>query len=179
MFQIDLDRAKESSRSTLTHRLTDGLNTAGNYFYCAERQTVIESKRGGAAQEAKNEIIGHLWISIDEKEHFAWLDSIEVVEQFRGQGMGAQMLALLEEVLSKRNIRSISLHVAAYNERALRLYQKHGYKFTGHNMKRDWYEDLEDPGTIIILNGIFLGWQVEYSYPFATNLAWPFSQCGH
>jgi ribosomal protein S18 acetylase RimI-like enzyme len=136
MFQIDLDRAKESSRTALTHRLADGLNTTGNYFYCAERAT--ESKEGESSEEVKNEIIGHLWISIDEKEHFAWLDSIEVVEQFRGQGMGAQMLALLEEELSKRNIHSISLHVAANNERALRLYQKHGYKFTGHNMKRDW-----------------------------------------
>ncbi len=126
-YEIDLGLARKSARDQVANRLVDRLDTKDNYFYVAER-----------AMEPENAVIGHIWVSIHEEERFAWLDSIGLREDFRGQGVGTQLLVLLEEELAKFGIRSLSLHVFAKNERALKLYRKNGFKFTGHNMKKDW-----------------------------------------
>jgi len=44
----------------------------------------------------------------------------------------------MEEQVATQGIRSMSLHVFGQNQRALRFYQRHGYKITGYNMKKNW-----------------------------------------
>jgi ribosomal protein S18 acetylase RimI-like enzyme len=127
IFAVDLDQARQIARKRLGHLLADKLHTKDHYLYVAERVDGTTSTQ-----------IGHLWFSINQEERFGWLDDIELLEEFRGQGLGGQLLDLVKEELSKRGIRSLSLHVAANNERALKLYQKNGFKFTGHYMKQDW-----------------------------------------
>jgi ribosomal protein S18 acetylase RimI-like enzyme len=53
--------------------------------------------------------------------------SIAVVPERRGQGIGSALLRrVVEEALGAR-LRSVSLDVAAHNERAIRLYEREGF----------------------------------------------------
>lgn len=126
-FELDLERAREAVTPRLTKMLEMRLETPDTYFFIVER-----------VDEAETQEIGYVWFSIRRDEHFAWLDSIELYEGFRGKGYGGQVLACIEQELSKQDIHSLSLHVSDNNPIALKLYKKSGFKFTGHYMKRDW-----------------------------------------
>lgn len=126
-FEIDLERARESVTPRLTGMLEKRLETPDTYFFIVEREDGTESQE-----------IGYVWFSVHRDEHFAWLDSIELYEGFRGKGYGGQVLACIQDELSKQGIHSLSLHVSDRNEIALKLYKKSGFKFTGHYMKKDW-----------------------------------------
>lgn len=83
-------------------------------------------------------MIGYLWYSINQEEGFAWLEEIDLFAPFQNQGYGGDVMRLMEKQLATQGIHSISLHVAGTNQRALRFYQRNGYKITGYNMKKNW-----------------------------------------
>jgi RimJ/RimL family protein N-acetyltransferase len=126
-FELALDRARQSAQEQASHRLKDGLQTPNFYAYCIEQETASGRTR-----------IGHLSFSINQGEGFAWLDDIELFEPYRGQGYGGEVLSLVEQALTAQGIRSLSLHVFGTNQRALRRYQKSGFKITGYNMMKKW-----------------------------------------
>jgi RimJ/RimL family protein N-acetyltransferase len=126
-FEIGLERARQSAQDQARHRLKDGLQTPDFYAYCIEQESASGRER-----------IGHLSYSINREEGFAWLDDIELHEPYRGQGYGGEVLTLIEQELSAQGIRSLSLHVFGANQRALRRYQKSGFKITGYNMMKKW-----------------------------------------
>jgi ribosomal-protein-alanine N-acetyltransferase len=59
----------------------------------------------------------------------AYLQTIEVVQGSRGQGIGAELLRLSEGSAEAAGAKRIWLHVDAGNESAIRLYQRYGYVF--------------------------------------------------
>lgn len=68
-----------------------------------------------------------------------YLDSISVAEEFRGQGIGTELLAALPEIAKKNNRFKIGLAVDKQNPKAKHLYEKVGFKevgeyqISGHN----------------------------------------------
>jgi ribosomal protein S18 acetylase RimI-like enzyme len=77
-------------------------------------------------------------VSQPTDEPFAWLEDLWLAAAYRGQGIGGEVLRLVEEELSRRNIRSLSLHVGGSKQAALRLYQKQGFRITGYNLSKQW-----------------------------------------
>ncbi|MGC9159188.1 MAG: GNAT family N-acetyltransferase [Terracidiphilus sp.] len=61
----------------------------------------------------------------------AYLQTIEVVPEARGRGVGGQLLERCEEAALEAGAGRIGLHVEAANEVAIRLYETHGYRAAG------------------------------------------------
>lgn len=124
---LPLEKARQVATTQATGRLAEGVHTPGNYFYRIERE-----------EDAGHELIGYLWYSINQEEGFAWLEAIDLFAPFQNQGYGGDVMRLMEEQLATQGIHRMSLHVAGTNQRALRFYQRNGYKITGYNMKKNW-----------------------------------------
>lgn len=56
------------------------------------------------------------------------ISDIWVAPAFEGRGAGSALIAALETQIADRGYRDARIHVAAANERALRLYQHLGYR---------------------------------------------------
>jgi ribosomal protein S18 acetylase RimI-like enzyme len=67
----------------------------------------------------------------------AYIQTLEVTPQLRGAGVGAELLRRVEESAWRTGAEMIWLHVEAENEGAIRLYEKHGYRY--ENRQEDYY----------------------------------------
>jgi ribosomal protein S18 acetylase RimI-like enzyme len=84
-------------------------------------------------------MIGFIAGDIREHEKVSWIATIGVLPEYRGQGLGAQLLEACEKLLPSP---SIKLCVRATNETAIRMYRKFGYDITGTWQR--YYQDGED-----------------------------------
>ena len=57
----------------------------------------------------------------------AYLENLEVAEFFRGQGIGRELLAAIEEEVRRRGRQILWLHTAEQNYRAHRFYEREGW----------------------------------------------------
>lgn len=57
-----------------------------------------------------------------------YLDSISVAEAFRGQGIGAKLMAALPEIAAAAGKQTIGLNVDIDNDKARRLYERQGFQ---------------------------------------------------
>lgn len=60
-----------------------------------------------------------------------FIDDLYIVPQARGRGVGAASIALLSEISRTFGCKALHLEVMAENERAARLYTRHGFKDRG------------------------------------------------
>lgn len=58
------------------------------------------------------------------------LVTIDVLAEFRKQGIGGRLLAAVEDALRKEGAHTLFLETAINNLPAIRFYQKHGYRIT-------------------------------------------------
>ena len=84
------------------------------------------------------EIAGYIVLTFDYgleaggREMF--IDELFLVERFRGQGIGARVLAFVSRVCRDLGGRALHLAVGLENARARRAYEKHGFLRTGREM---------------------------------------------
>lgn len=78
-----------------------------------------------------------------------YISDIWVDPAFEGRGVGSALLQALEREIAGRGYRRARIHVAAANERALRLYQHRGYR-------QIWRKTAYDPILEIALEKIEL-----------------------
>jgi len=64
---------------------------------------------------------------------FAYIQTIEVLPEMRGRGIGNELLRRIEDSSVKEGARSIWLHVESQNAGAIRLYEAHGFKCEGRH----------------------------------------------
>jgi ribosomal-protein-alanine N-acetyltransferase len=64
-------------------------------------------------------------------EMTAYIETVEVAQGFRGQGVGAELMRRVEGSARAAGARTIWLHVDAENGSAIRLYERHGYERQG------------------------------------------------
>lgn len=62
---------------------------------------------------------------------FAYIQTIEVLPDNRGGGVGNELLRRIEGSARSKNAVAIWLHVESVNHGAIRLYESHGYKCMG------------------------------------------------
>jgi ribosomal protein S18 acetylase RimI-like enzyme len=80
---------------------------------------------------------GWLWIGpmSDSTSWYVW--DVAVHEPFRGRGIGAETMLLAEDFARSQGATSMRLNVFAYNEPAIRLYDRLGYETAAmHKQKR-------------------------------------------
>lgn len=108
----------------LNSYLSDGLETAGHYFYH------IKDNQGEAH--------GYLWFGEREENNYKkiFIYDIFVEEVDRGQGYGKSMLIWLENETKKLDLLEISLHVLGYNHIARELYESMGFEITNIYMAK-------------------------------------------
>ncbi|UXD21511.1 30S ribosomal protein S18 [Ignicoccus pacificus DSM 13166] len=123
------------------------LFTNPKFFYVAE----INGKIVGylmAQKEGRGRILLNPIPEITKEEPTIHLLSIAVLKKYQGKGIGSQLVKKLIEEALKEGIRYIYLEVRVSNERAQKLYEKHGFK----KVKRlaHYYMDGEDAYVMLI-----------------------------
>ncbi len=88
-------------------------------------------------------------------EVMAYIQTIEVVPEQRGQGVGGELLRHIEDSARTTAACLIWLHVDAENDGAIRLYQAHGYRGEG---REESYYAIGRAALIFVklLGGVFV-----------------------
>lgn len=71
------------------------------------------------------------------RDNSGYLQTIEVLPEYRGRGIGEKLLSLAEVSVLTASSDTISLHVDAANDLAIRLYERCGYRRRGR--KENFY----------------------------------------
>jgi len=74
----------------------------------------------------------------------AFVDELFVSRGRRGQGLGAQALALVEGECRARGVHALHLEVTPSNEPALGLYRRHGFELRGRSLMTKPVERKQD-----------------------------------
>jgi len=98
--------------------------------------------------DLQGQIIGQVFIQLDcdrpelaDGHDRAYLYSFRIRPSYRGQGLGSQMIAVLEADLRVRCYQILTLNVAKDNLKAQQLYQRLGFQITAHEPGRWSYPD--------------------------------------
>lgn len=67
------------------------------------------------------------------------IQSVRVHPIFRGLKIGSHLLACCEKIIASRGFTSAGLSVAVENDKAKKLYERHGYQVAGHSYCDVWY----------------------------------------
>ena len=87
--------------------------------------------------EVKGRTVGFLAAEIHREElSYLYIDDFAVNAAFRGRGIGTALLENAEAYGVSRGIRLFVLHAEEDNEKAIRLYEKHGYRVLDWNGSR-------------------------------------------
>ena len=69
--------------------------------------------------------------TLEDTQLAAYIQTIEVIPEARGQGVGEELMRHMESSAHAAGARSIWLHVDVRNAAAIRLYERHGYQHSG------------------------------------------------
>jgi [ribosomal protein S18]-alanine N-acetyltransferase len=100
---------------------------------------IVEASNGAAwiAEEEGGKMAGFAVVEWAlDADVFAYLQTIEVLPEYRGRGIASELLLRIESSSGAAGTSSLWLHVDAANTGAIRLYEKHGFAFQG---KKDHY----------------------------------------
>jgi len=88
---------------------------------------------------AANEVVGFIAGEVHSSDHLAWISTVGVLPEYRGQGIGTSLMKACEERLPAEAVR---LSVRLSNADAIRLYKNLGY-YPVETWTR-YYQDGED-----------------------------------
>jgi ribosomal protein S18 acetylase RimI-like enzyme len=118
------EEARRKAESDLRRQLTDGPERAG--------QLIFRLMAGPRP-------VGWLWLAAPYPggdPGMAWVNNVEVDEEFRGRGYGRQAMILAEREAAARGMTSVGLNVHGQNTVARGLYDSLGYQVTAQQMKK-------------------------------------------
>ena len=97
------------------------------------RQVIASSAAATWMAEENGTITGFAIVewSVESNETTAYIQTIEVLPEFRRKRIAAELMRRLEDSAIRAGAQLIWLHVDAKNEVAQRLYQAHGYTQDG------------------------------------------------
>ena len=90
--------------------------------------------------EAGEEIIGFCLTAHERRS--GYIITIDVLAEYRRQGVGPMLLAAAERQLGASGVREVALETATDNSPAIAFWQKHGYRPCG--VKKDYYPGGRD-----------------------------------
>ncbi|MGG4168049.1 GNAT family N-acetyltransferase [Rossellomorea vietnamensis] len=117
--ETSLDQAKEEFNKLLP----EGRETKDHYLF-------------SLVHEESKEIVGNLWVHLNDEAREIFIYDIKIHESKRGSGYGKAALASLDSFAREKGIPKISLHVFGHNKTAISLYQKTGYEVTNVLMSK-------------------------------------------
>ena len=119
----DESEALEKSRQQIESLLPQGLQTKNHYIY-----TLVDG----------DQAVGMIWLNaqLDRAVKSGFIFDVMVDEKLRGKGYGKQLMSLIEEKARELGLKSIGLHVFAYNQVARNLYESIGYEISSLNMTK-------------------------------------------
>jgi len=82
------------------------------------------------AQAPTGEVVGAIGCALVSAEE-GHIRGMAVLQEWQGAGVAAQLLSAAEAELRSRNCRRVTLDTTAPLERAIRFYEKHGYRRSG------------------------------------------------
>ena len=88
---------------------------------------------------AGDQPVGWLWLAVPfpaGDPAMAWVNNVEVDQDFRGRGYGRQAMLLAEREAAARGMTSVGLNVHGQNTVARGLYDSLGYQVTAQQMKK-------------------------------------------
>lgn len=111
------------------------------------RDLIASSESATWIAEEKGRIVGFAILEWTQqvKGVNAYIDTIEVLPEWRRHGVGAELLRRLEGSANAERAVAIWLHVDAENTDAIRLYERCGYRNTG---RADHYYARNRPAAI-------------------------------
>jgi ribosomal protein S18 acetylase RimI-like enzyme len=83
--------------------------------------------------------VGWLWLAVPvpgSDPAMAWVNYVQVDEEYRGRGYGKRAMLLAEEEAAARGMTSVGLNVLSNNTVARGLYDTLGYQETAQQMKK-------------------------------------------
>ena len=111
--QTDKDAALKFAKDDLAECLTNGINTAGTFFYTVEN--------------GENEDIGLLvWQEDIHEKGVAFILDIMIYEDFRRRGYATRAVKMLFDVAKERGYKKCRLNVFNFNTGAKSVYEKCG-----------------------------------------------------
>jgi ribosomal protein S18 acetylase RimI-like enzyme len=104
--------------------LPQGQTTPQHHFYTAWKD---------------NQDIGMVWFKEERnwETPYGYLYQVWVWDQYQNQGLGKAVMTALEEKLKQLGLPRLRLHVFAFNERAIGLYEKLGFETTNIVMVKE------------------------------------------
>ncbi len=140
------------------------LEAWGNYFYVAEVNGEIVGYAMSRVEWTSDPVLIGIYNELEEgplgvveklrsvlRRHYrvVHLISIAVLEQYRGRGIGSELLRrTIETAKQDKNIVSVYLEVRVSNTLAIRLYEKFG--FHKARIIRAYYRDGEDAFVMVL-----------------------------
>ena len=117
----DESEALEKSRQETERLLPQGLRSENHHLF-----TLYDG----------DQAVGIIWLkaNVDRPIKSGFIFDVEIKEEFRGKGYGKQIMLLIEEKARELELKSIGLHVFAYNKVAKNLYEGIGYEVSSLNM---------------------------------------------
>lgn len=89
--------------------------------------------------------VGFIMYCLDRDDHEYWIYRLMVDQRFQGQGIGREAMAqALARIRQDEAHRCVYLDVHLESQRAVKLYERCGFRFTGqgagrsHIMRLDW-----------------------------------------
>ena len=118
------EEARQKAEGELHVQLPDGPDRAGQLFF-----RLI----------AGEQPVGWLWLAVPfpgGDPAMAWVNYVQLDEEFRDRGYGRQAMLLAEEEAAARGMTSVGLNVLGNNKVARGLYDSLGYQVTAQQMKK-------------------------------------------
>jgi ribosomal protein S18 acetylase RimI-like enzyme len=97
-------------------------------------------------------LVGQVFVQLDGRRP-AYVHGFRVRPEFRNQGLGADLMDVLESDLAQRGVRRVTLNVVETNAGARRFYERRGYRAVARDPGRWSYvdqhgevRDVDEPG---------------------------------
>lgn len=96
--------------------------------------------------EIDKHIAGYIgtWIEMEHSE----IINFYVLEKYRNKGFGKMMLEFVINLVTKSNVPNISLEVREHNERAIKLYEKYGFRYS--HTRKNYYSNGDNALVLIL-----------------------------
>lgn len=136
MKYLDIDKVFEIEKSSF-------------YIPWSKKSFMDELKKNKLAEYlvaiVDNEVVGYagIWFIITEGH----ITNIAVEEKYRNQGVGSTLLDELINICISRDMIGITLEVSNFNTKAIKLYEKKGFKIEG--IRKNYYADIKADALIM------------------------------
>ncbi|MBC7909260.1 MAG: GNAT family N-acetyltransferase [Pyrinomonadaceae bacterium] len=114
------------------------------------REQLVREDAAILVAELGGRIVGYAFVRLEAESFInlsdatAWIHEIYVDESARGQGVSALLMKAAINAARRLGSGSVMLSVAPGNARARKLFDRHGFRLTMHEMRLD-LADKEEP----------------------------------